>query len=209
MEFVTLDTHKKIMESRPKSADFEAAAAAAQAAAAGQAASAVDSAESADETTETAAAVALFPLEAPEAHAKEWINLFCPDSWWRVIDFAIGAGQMALACCRKQLRYRGLAFSEFHKHVVVQILTLKVVRELILQTKDGFGTSRFLSKTRSLNGSEAPPAQPERLLEPASSATATGTQPVKDEPGSDNQQKKKKDGKKSQLYGVFLMRALL
>ena len=161
----------------------------------------MDSAESADETAETAAAVALFPLEAPEAHAREWINLFCPDSCSRVIDFATGAGQMALACCRKQLRYRGLAFSEFHKHVVIQILTLKVVRELILQTKDGFGTSRFLSKTRSLNGSEAPPAQPERLLEPGSSARATGTQPVKDEPGSDEQ--KKKDGKKSKSKDSF------
>ena len=98
---------------------------------------------------------ALLPFEGPEAHCREWLNLFAPEGCARVVDFNVGSGNMALAAARRHMRYQGYAFSDLHKSVCKQILILKVVRELILQKKDGFFSSRFLSKSRSLGGSEA------------------------------------------------------
>ena len=104
---------------------------------------------------------ALLPFEGPETHCREWLNLFAPEGCTRVVDFNVGSGNMALAAARRHMRYQGYAFSDLHKSVCKQILILKVVRELILQKKDGFFSSRFLSKIpEALGGSEAPSEVP-------------------------------------------------
>ena len=158
MEFVPPETRKLIMAASPKTASFDKAAAAGEPAAPAMAESQEQPVD--DEQTETEAegmaeGQALLPFEAPEARAREWLNLFAPEACTRVVDFCMGSGNMALAAARRHLRYQGYTFSDLHKSVCKQIMILKVVRELILQKKDGFFSSRFLSKSRSLGGSEA------------------------------------------------------
>ena len=162
MEFVSPETRKLIMAASPKTASFDKSAAAGVAAPAdsqdGQ--QGADDEQSESDAEALVGGQALLPFEGPETHCREWLNLFAPEGCTRVVDFNVGSGNMALAAARRHMRYQGYAFSDLHKSVCKQILILKVVRELILQKKDGFFSSRFLSKSRSLGGSEAPSEVP-------------------------------------------------
>ena len=154
MEHVLPETKKNILDARPQTASFRKES---QEGLEEPPKPASDDDHSAsDGEGQMVEGHTLLPLEAPEAHAREWLNLFAPNECTRVIDFCMGTGMLALAAARTHMKYQGYVFSELHKSVVSQILILKVVRELILQKKDGFFTSRFLSKSRSLTGSEAP-----------------------------------------------------
>ena len=217
MESVPPETRKLIMAASPKTASFDKAAAAGEPAAPAMAESQEQPVD--DEQTETEAegmaeGQALLPFEAPEAHAREWLNLFAPEVCTRVVDFCMGSGNMALAAARRHLRYQGYTFSDLRKSVCKQIMILKVVRELILQKKDGFFSSRFLSKSRSLGGSEAPseaPSDATTLVLPGpgespSKASEAATDKKKDDEKTDidkekNQKKSKTKKKKKSSSG--------
>jgi len=157
MEHVLPETKKNILDARPQTASFKKESQEGQEEPSKPASDDDQSASDGEgQGGQGVEGHTLLPLEAPEAHAREWLNLFTPNGCTRVIDFCMGTGMLALAAARTHMKYQGYVFSELHKSVVSQILILKVVRELILQKKDGFFTSRFLSKSRSLTGSEAP-----------------------------------------------------
>ena len=161
IEQVTKEIQEKIMSAKPRSAEFESKLNQGD-----SLASLPDEEEGRDDEAPSNAAAntsILFPMEGPEAQSREWLNLFMPEKCSRIVQWGIGSGMMALAACRQQVRYVGFAFSDLHRSVCHQILVLRVVKELILQVRDGFTTTRFLSKTRSLTGSETDPAPSETL----------------------------------------------
>ena len=216
MEFVSPETRKLIMAASPKTASFDKSAAAGVAAPAdsqdGQ--QGADDEQSESDAEALVGGQALLPFEGPETHCREWLNLFAPEGCTRVVDFNVGSGNMALAAARRHMRYQGYAFSDLHKSVCKQILILKVVRELILQKKDGFFSSRFLSKSRSLGGSEAPseaPSDATTLVLPGpgespSKASEAATDKKKDDEKTDidkekNQKKSKTKKKKKSSSG--------
>ena len=101
----------------------------------------------------------LLPWEAPEVQSREWLNLFCQNkdrngrlTKKQVVDFTPGSGTAATAACLLGHPYLGFAHNQVHKDVILQTVVLRVVPELILNRRDGFEQSRFLSRARSLGG---------------------------------------------------------
>ena len=99
-----------------------------------------------------------------------------------VVDFSPGTGVNALAAAREMVRYTGLwlacicinvqqlvysrfalcgavflprCLSDSHRDVIIEFVTLAIVLELVQNKRDGFGTSRFLSRERSLGAGAA------------------------------------------------------
>lgn len=92
--------------------------------------------------------------EAPEAHCREWLNLFAgvQSSKPRIVDLSPGSGTMAFACCRDLYVYSGVVMLPIHGSVVKDALNLRIVLELVMNKRNGFSQSRFLSRERSLGG---------------------------------------------------------
>ncbi|CAE7809555.1 unnamed protein product [Symbiodinium sp. CCMP2592] len=103
-------------------------------------------------------------FERPEMVCREWINLFgeerSPHTSVQkqssiMIDFSPGAGSMALACARDLHVYYGLCFTASQRDVIFDSIRLTIMLELIMNKRNGFSTSRFLSRERSLGGTSA------------------------------------------------------
>ena len=108
----------------------------------------------------------LFPWEAPELQMREWLNLFGrskDDKKRRVVDFAAGSGTAATAAARECYQYLGFVHNEKQKDIVQQAIQLRIVYELILNKRDGFEQTRFLSRERSLNGSDSGPLKDSKV----------------------------------------------
>ena len=121
-------------------------------------------------------ALPFFPAEAPEGQAREWLNLFGSTAK-QVVDFYPGSGVLALACCRHSFNYLGFVSSSLQKEICKQQVLLSITLELILNKRDGFTTSRFLSRERSLGGESASGLEAEVLaaggLTPSTPKAAT------------------------------------
>ena len=120
-------------------------------------------------------AVPLVTAESPEMHCREWLNLFGVrgNKLMHVVDFWPGSGTAGLAACRHGHDYIGMACSDNHRLICRQQILLSIVLELILNKRDGFVSSRFLSKARSLGGEDPDPA----LGTPLEAATPASEQP--------------------------------
>ena len=100
--------------------------------------------------------VPLFMAEAPETHARERLNLFGSmhdHQLAHVLDFLPGSGVLALAACRHQHRYTGIAIAELHKSVLRERLALSIVTELIGSESPGWLQVDPVLISRTIHGS--------------------------------------------------------
>lgn len=126
----------------------------------------VDAQQLSQEVDAASPVLRLFPWEAPELQMREWLNLFGrskDDKKRRVVDFAAGSGTAATAAARDCHQYLGFVHNEKQKDIVQQAIQLRIVYELILNRRDGFEQTRFLSRERSLNGSDAGPLKDSKV----------------------------------------------
>ena len=93
----------------------------------------------------------LYPWEHPEILARELINMFDP----KLIVHNAGSGTWGLACARHRRQYLGFTRSAVQLQLCHEAVWSIVVSEMIDAVDDGFRCRRFLSRQRSLAGTEA------------------------------------------------------
>jgi hypothetical protein len=96
-------------------------------------------------------AVPAFTWEASEAVAGEMINMYSPTG---VIVLTAGSGSWAIACARHGVAAAVFVRSVEHKRYLDQRITATIVYEIIAGIDKGFLARRFLTRERSIAGSE-------------------------------------------------------
>jgi hypothetical protein len=104
-----------------------------------------------------AVAVTFMPWQGPEVQYREWYHLFGQSATGgakrRIVEVFAGNGAGALAAARDGYKYTGYVWHPAQKDIVRQKVLLAIVLELILNKRNGFEITRFLSRARSLGGS--------------------------------------------------------
>ena len=131
------------------------------------------------------APVPLFPHGSSEVLGRELLNLFGALEGGRsreVIDLAPGAGSLAHACCRESCLYTGVVAKQIHADIIRAGIRLNIVKELILNCRDGYTSSRYLKKSRSVSSTlDTEKAPPEPCLSPGRVTEASfASSPVSD-----------------------------
>ena len=110
------------------------------------------------QTSEVPAVVTFMPWQGPEVQYREWYHLFGQSTSTngtkrRIVEVFAGNGAGALAAARDGYKYTGYVWHPAQKDIVRQKVLLAIVLELILNKRNGFEITRFLSRARSLGGS--------------------------------------------------------
>ena len=118
-----------------------------------------DSAASGEEGVGEVPNQCLHPWEADETACRELLNCYAPPKGM-VVDFWAGVS-MATACCRDKVRYIGFVQNELTRSVLYEMVLLRIVLDMCLDTADGFTRAkRHLSRTDSLGGTQPAPSAP-------------------------------------------------
>ncbi|CAE7401912.1 unnamed protein product [Symbiodinium sp. CCMP2592] len=97
--------------------------------------------------------VHLFPTGSSEVFHRELLNLFGATNTNQkrdIVDLAPGSGPLAWAACRESFLYTGVVACEKHATLIQASLRLAIVKELVLNRRDGYQNARYLKKSRSL-----------------------------------------------------------
>ena len=91
---------------------------------------------------------------SPEVLGRELLKLFGTLEGGKnreVIDLAPGADALAHACCRDSCLYTGVVAKQVHADTIRAGIRLNIVKELILNCRDGYTSSRYLKKSKSVS----------------------------------------------------------